>query len=98
MAKFEVKVVRIRSIEAIEGADAIEMAVVGDYRSVVQKNLHVAGGLAAYIPEGALIPDDLLKAMNLEGRLAGPSKNRVKAIRLRGQLSLGLLIPIECEE
>jgi len=93
MAKFEVPVVRIRALEPIPGADMIELAVVGDYRSVVQKGLHVVGGLAAYIPEGALLPQPLLQAMGLEGRLAGSDKNRVKAIKLRGCLSQGVLIP-----
>ena len=33
--------------------------------------------------------------MGLTGRLAGPLKNRVKPIRLRGELSLGVIYPLE---
>lgn len=95
MSTFEVPVVRVRAIEPIPGADAIELAVVGDYRSVVRKNLHSVGSLAVYIPEAAIVPDLLLKAMGLDGMLAGKQKNRVKAIKLRGCLSQGILMPVD---
>jgi len=95
MSKFAVEVVRIRAIEPITGADAIELAVVGGYRSVVKKGDYKVGDLAVYIPEQAIVPDWLLERMNLTGRLAGTNKNRVKAIKLRGCLSQGLLIPVK---
>lgn len=97
MSSFSVPVVRIKAIEPIYGSDAIELAVVGDYRSVVQKGLHKVGGLAVYIPEQAILPAYLIEVMGLTGRLAGSDKNRVKAIKLRGQLSQGLLYPISPE-
>ena len=95
MSTFEVPVVRIRAIEPIPGADAIELAVVGDYRSVVRKNTFTAGSLAVYIPEAAIVPDLLLAAMGLDGMLAGKQKNRVKAMKLRGCLSQGILMPVD---
>lgn len=94
MATFEVKVVEIDDIEPIENADAIELARIADYRSVVKKGQFQKGDLAVYIPEASVVPDDLLEVMGLTGKLAGSSKNRVKAIRLRGQLSQGLLYPV----
>lgn len=98
MSTFEVNVVRINAIESIEGADAIELAVVGDYRSVVRKDQYKAGDLAVYIPEQSILPPYLLKALNLEGKLAGSAKNRVKAVKLRGCLSQGILFPIDSVE
>lgn len=94
MSTFSVKVIRIRAIEPIENADAIELAVIGDYRSVVKKNEFSKGDLAVYIPEAALVPDWLLEKMGLTGRLAGKDKNRVKAVKLRGCLSQGILYPV----
>lgn len=86
-------------IEPHENADALELARVDDYRAVVRKGEFKTGDLALYIPEAAIIPDPIIKEMGLEGRLAGGSvgedgkklKNRVKAIRLRGALSQGLI-------
>lgn len=91
MSKFEVKCVKIRDILPIEGSDFIEIALIGDYKSVVRKGQFKQGDLAAYIPESSIVPEWLLKRMGLEGKLAGAAKNRVKAVKLRGVLSQGLL-------
>jgi RNA ligase (TIGR02306 family) len=91
MSTFAVKVTKIEAIEAIPGADKIEAAVIGDYRVVVLKNQFKVGQLGVYIPEGAIVPDLILKRMGLEGKLAGQQKNRVKSIQLRQVLSQGLV-------
>ena len=93
MAEFECKVYRL-TIEEHPNADAIELAIVGDYRSIVKKGQFKTGDLGVYIPEAAVCPDWLIKELGLEGRLAGKQKNRVKAIKLRGVLSQGLVYPI----
>ena len=72
-------------------ADLLEVAQVDDYQAVVKKGEFVTGDLALYIPEQAIVPPAVLQEMELEGRLAGPQGNRVKAIRLRGLLSQGLV-------
>lgn len=91
MSTFAVKVIRIKAIEPIANADAIELAVVGDYRSVTLKGDFKVGQLAVYIPEASMVPVWVLEKMGLVGKLAGSGKNRVKAIKLRGCLSQGLL-------
>lgn len=91
MSEFRVPVVEIRAIEPIPGADTIELAVVGDYRSVVQKGQFQPGERAIYLPESAVLPEALIETLGLTGRLAGSAKNRIKAIRLRGCLSQGVL-------
>ena len=91
MSTHAVKVTRIRAIEPIPNADAIELAVVGDYRSVVPKGEFKVDELAVYIPEQSIVPAWVLERMGLVGKLAGREKNRVKAIKLRGCLSQGLL-------
>ena len=92
MAFFEVKVYPI-TLEPHPNADAIELAVIGDYRSIVRIGQFQNGDKVAYIPEGSIVPDDLLEAMDLTGKLAGSKGNRVKAVRLRGVLSQGLCYP-----
>lgn len=92
MSSFAVHVVRV-VIEPHENADALEIARVGDYRSIVRKGQYVTGDLVAYIPEQAIVPDALLDELGLRGRLAGKEMNRVKAIKLRGVLSQGLVYP-----
>lgn len=72
-------------------ADALELAQVGLYRAVVLKDRYKTGDYALYIPEQAVLPPDLIDELGLTGRLAGKDANRVKAIRLRGELSQGIV-------
>ena len=57
------------------------------------------GDLVAHIPDGALLPDDLMKRLdvwdhqNNRGHLKGAGRNRMKASRFRGFLSEGMLMP-----
>jgi len=103
VSNFAVPIKRIRAILAHPNADAIELAVIDGYRVVVRKGEFLAGGLAAYLPEGSLLPEWLLRALNLWdaekscGRLAGKQGNRLKAVKLRGELSQGLLYPVHLD-
>lgn len=72
-------------------ADKLELARVGGYHAVVKKGEYVSGDYALYIPEAAIVPDELLDELGLVGKLSGSNKNRVKAVRLRGQLSQGIV-------
>jgi RNA ligase (TIGR02306 family) len=94
MSEFVVKARKISSISPIEGADSIEVAQIMGYQCVVQKDLHTVGDNVIYIPEAAVLPEKLLKITGFEGKLAGSKKNRVKAIKLRGVLSQGLVLPL----
>ncbi|GGX49899.1 RNA ligase (ATP) [Streptomyces fructofermentans] len=72
-------------------ADALELAQVGLYRAVVAKGAYRTGEIALYIPEQSVLPAELIEELGLTGRLAGGSADRVKAVRLRGELSQGIV-------
>ncbi|MFJ3643171.1 RNA ligase (ATP) [Streptomyces sp. NPDC090108] len=72
-------------------ADALELAQVGLYRAVVAKGVYRTGDTAVYIPEQSVLPGALIEELGLTGRLAGGDGNRVRAVRLRGELSQGLV-------
>jgi RNA ligase (TIGR02306 family) len=72
-------------------ADALELAQVGLYRAVVAKGAYRTGEAAVYIPEQSVLPAGLIEELGLTGRLAGGEANRVKAVRLRGELSQGIV-------
>lgn len=97
MATFEAKVYKI-NIEEHPNADALEVACIGDYKCIVGKGSYNSGDLAVYIPEAAILPDWVISRLGLEGKLAGKQKNRVKAIKLRGVLSQGLVFPLDKRE
>lgn len=101
MSQFECPVVRV-TIEPHPNADAIELARVGGYLSIVKKGQFRDGDLAVYIPEQSVLPEWLLRDlgfwddMNAKGKLSGGAGNRVRAIKLRGTLSQGVLLAGNC--
>ncbi|MET7743101.1 RNA ligase (ATP) [Streptomyces sp. NPDC005385] len=72
-------------------ADALELAQVGLYRAVVAKGAFRTGEHAVYIPEQSVLPTALIEELGLTGRLAGSAADRVRAVRLRGELSQGIV-------
>ena len=101
MSTFVVPIKRIRAIEPHANADSIEFAVIDGYRSIVKKGEFEVDALIAYIPEASLLPEWLLKRMGFWdetkrcGKLNGSAGNRVKAVKLRGELSQGVCLPIQ---
>ncbi len=98
MATFEVKIVKVDAIEEHPNADAIEFARIAGYVSIVKKDQVKAGDLVVYVPEAAVMPQWLLEHIGLwkhdsaKGALAGKKGTRVKAIKLRGSISQGIVI------
>lgn len=72
-------------------ADRLELAQVGLYRAVVAKGEFTTGDHAVYIPEQAIMPAALIEELGLTGKLAGRDRNRVKTVRLRGEVSQGIV-------
>lgn len=86
---------RIDSIRPIEGADAIECAVVGGWTVVTKKGDFRAGDLAVYCEIDSWIPHELAPFLSKgqEPReYNGVKGERLRTVKLRGQLSQGLLI------
>ena len=74
-------------------ADALNIGKVGTYQVVVQKGLYQTGDTVIFAPEKALLTGEIKTAF--EQYLAGPNNDRVKSIRLRGELSCGIIVPKE---
>ncbi|WP_336085529.1 RNA ligase (ATP) [Nocardia sp. SSK8] len=72
-------------------ADRLELAQVGLYRAVVAKGQFATGDHAVYIPEQSVLPEALIAELGLTGKLAGAQRDRVKAVRLRGEVSQGIV-------
>ncbi|MGW3496199.1 RNA ligase (ATP) [Streptomyces sp. NPDC001020] len=81
----------VLTIHEHPNADALELAQVGLYRAVVAKGEYRTGDTAVYIPEQSVLPAGLIEELGLTGRLAGGNSDRVKAVRLRGELSQGIV-------
>jgi RNA ligase (TIGR02306 family) len=94
------KMATIRKIDAlrpIEGADAIECAIVGGWTVVTKKGEYAAGDLAVYCEIDSFIPTPIAPYLTKPGHYAktfeGVEGERLRTVKLRGQLSQGLLLP-----
>lgn len=85
---------RIDSIDPIPDADAIEVATVGGWRVVVKKGEYSAGDLAIYCEIDSWIPNTIAPFLSKgePKEYSGVKGERLRTIRLRGQLSQGLLL------
>ena len=94
------KLATIRKIDAlrpIPDADAIECAVIGGWTAVVKKGEFEAGDLAVYCEIDSWIPHSLAPFLSKgkEPRVFdGIQGERLRTMKLRGQLSQGLLLPM----
>ncbi len=88
---------RIDNIEPIEGADAIMVATVGGWKSVIKKEEFKIGDLAIYLEVDSWCPYEYKPELS-KGKeprsYDGIKGERLKTIRLRGQISQGLLLPV----
>lgn len=86
---------RIDEIRPIEGADAIECAVVGGWTVVVKRGEFQPGDTAVYCEIDSWIPHEVAPFLSKgqEPReYNGIRGERLRTVRLRGQLSQGLLL------
>lgn len=80
-------VVTIDGIEPIEGYDRVELAVVGGWRVIVQKNQFKVGDPAIYFEVDSKVPSDRECFAFLAKR-----KYKIKTIKMCGVVSQGLLM------
>ena len=90
---------RIKEIKPIEGADAIELAVVNGWQVVVAKNVgHQVGDLVVYCEIDSFLPTEpefeFLRKSSYK-KMGDQEGFRLRTIKLRGQVSQGLIIPLK---
>lgn len=102
MSRKLASVVTIDSLHAIEGADRIELAMVGGWQVVVGKGLYQPGDLAVYFEIDSLLPTENPAFSELADRLSskllfeidGKGYARIKTAKLMKQLSQGFCVPL----
>lgn len=95
------RVVLIDSLHPIDGADRIELAMVGGWQVVVQKGLYIPGSKAVYFEVDSLLPLDHPAFASLGGissklkfTIDDKPYARIKTMKLRKQLSQGFCVPL----
>lgn len=89
---------RISELLPIGGADRIELAIVDGWQVVAQKGIYEPGDACVYLEIDSWVPSTVAPFLTKEGHYAksyqGIEGERLKTIRLRGQISQGLLLPL----
>ena len=89
---------KINDIRPIDGADSIECAVVDGWNVMIKKGEFRVGDLAIYCEIDSWIPHWLAPFVSKgqEPReFEGVKGERLRTVKLRGQVSQGLLLPMK---
>jgi RNA ligase (TIGR02306 family) len=89
---------QINALNPIEGADAIECATIGGWKVVVKKGEFRVGDRAVYCEIDSWIPTEIASFLS-KGKepreFEGIRGERLRTVKLRGQLSQGLLLNLD---
>jgi RNA ligase (TIGR02306 family) len=92
---------KIIDIQPIDGADAIEVATVLGWKCVVKKGVFNVGDKVIYCEIDSLLPlreeFEFLRKSSYKKLVNGDEGFRIKTVKLRGQISQGLIIPVDDE-
>lgn len=86
-------VAKINEIKEIEGADNIELAIVGGWNCITKKGEYAEGDKVVVATTDAIIPEELSELMGVTSYLR--KGQRVRTVKLRGVYSECLLIPFK---
>lgn len=95
MSTHRVEVVKITEVVPHGNADRLELAKIAGWQVVIGKGNFQAGQLALYIPVDSILPNSLELRLFPPGSKITLKKGRVRSIRIRGQMSQGMIIPLE---
>jgi RNA ligase (TIGR02306 family) len=92
-SEFIVEVVKLGPVNPLPNSDTLSITdVLGGYPCIVKSGTFKEGDLAVYVPIDSMVPTARAEFAFLARE--GKEKSRVKAIKLRGTFSQGLLVPV----
>ncbi|MCK9597038.1 RNA ligase (ATP) [Candidatus Pacearchaeota archaeon] len=90
MSLFSVDVLKIDKVTPHANADKLELVIIKGWQVVIVKGQFKEGDTAIYVPVDAVIPLELSEKWGVTKYL---NNQRVRAARLRGEMSYGFLAP-----
>lgn len=94
MSTHRVEIVKIAEILPHGNADRLELAKIQGWQVVTGKGNFQVGQLALYIPVDSILPNSLEMRLFPPGSKITLKKGRVRSIKIRGQMSQGMIIPL----
>jgi hypothetical protein len=87
------EVIHIPSFHKVEGSDRLFKTTIDNLPCIVGSNL-INEEWFIYVPIDTVLSEPLFKLININNKEYTPKRARVKAVRLRGHFSEGLLLPL----
>jgi RNA ligase (TIGR02306 family) len=84
---------KVTEVKAIEGADNIEVVVVGGWNAITKKGAQIVGEHVVVATTDAVIPQNISDAIGVTSYLR--KGQRVRTVKLRGVYSECLIIPLD---
>ncbi|MHA1169307.1 MAG: RNA ligase (ATP) [Candidatus Hodarchaeales archaeon] len=91
-----VPIVILENVRPHPNADKLDVVDVLGFQACIPKGSKT-GDIRVYFPADTIIPDEWSEKLGVKNYLVGKDKNRVGKIRLRGEPSFGIVIPIPDE-
>ena len=92
------RIVKIDNIIKHPNADTLDILTIGGWKVVAKSGLHEEGDHVVYLEIDSFVPTELAPFLTKEGKqpkeFEGIKGEVLKTVRLRGQVSQGLVIPI----
>jgi RNA ligase (TIGR02306 family) len=95
VSEYHIEVVQIGPVTPHPNADALDITTVhGGYPCVIRRGEFREGDRAVYLPVDSVVPTTHPRFAFLDREGSG-KPSRIKAMRLRGEFSMGLLVPAD---
>ena len=94
MSTHRVEIVRIDEIAPHGNADRLSLAKISGWQVVVSKDSYKSGDWALYVPVDSVLPNSLELRLFPPGSKISLKKGRIRSIKIRGQMSQGMLISL----
>lgn len=94
MSTFKVSIEQIATSIPHPSADRLDLSTLKgmSFQFVTGRDQFRPGDSVAYFPVDSILPPAMIEILGLTGKLAGKEKNRIKTVRLRGEISMGIVI------
>jgi RNA ligase (TIGR02306 family) len=94
MSSHRVEVVKIDEIVPHTNADRLELAKISGWQVVTGKGTFQVGDLVLYVPVDSILPNTLEMRLFPPGSKITLKKGRVRSIKIRGQMSQGMIVSL----
>ena len=92
MSTYTVEVCTVDEVRRHPDADRLDIIKIKGWECITGRDDHVPGDTVIFVPPDSLVTDSFVNEFNVT-YLKGKGKNRIGAVKLRGEWSEGLVVP-----